>query len=50
MNLPKLAVERPITTAMLLISVLVMGGIALAELPLAYLPEVDAPFIGVQIP
>lgn len=50
MNLPKLAVDRPITTAMLLISVLVMGGIALAELPLAYLPEVDAPFIGVQVP
>ena len=50
MNLPKLAVDRPITTAMLLVSVLVMGGIALAELPLAYLPEVDAPFIGVQVP
>ncbi len=50
MQLPRLAVERPITTAMLLISVLVLGGIALFRLPLAYLPEVDAPFIGVQIP
>ena len=50
MQLPRLAVNRPITTAMLLISVLVMGGIALLRLPLAYLPEVDAPFIGVQIP
>ena len=50
MRLPRLAVQRPITTAMILISVLVMGGIALAELPLAYLPEVDAPFIGVQVP
>lgn len=49
MNLSKLAVTRPITTAMLLISVLVLGGIAMARLPLAYLPEVDAPFIGVQI-
>ena len=35
---------------MLLVSVLVMGGIAMARLPLAYLPEVDAPFIGVQVP
>ncbi len=35
---------------MLLISVLVIGGIAIARLPLAYLPEVDVPFIGVQIP
>ncbi len=50
MQLSRLAVKRPITTAMLLISVLVMGGIALARLPLAFLPEVDAPFIGVEIP
>ncbi len=50
MQLPRLAVQRPITTAMLLISVLVLGSIALFRLPLAYLPEVDAPFIGVQIP
>ncbi|MDH3745893.1 MAG: efflux RND transporter permease subunit, partial [Acidobacteriota bacterium] len=50
MQLSKLAVTRPITTAMLLISVVVLGGIALVRLPLAYLPEVDAPFIGVQIP
>jgi hydrophobic/amphiphilic exporter-1 (mainly G- bacteria), HAE1 family len=50
MSLPKLAVERPITTLMLLTSILVLGGIAVARLPLAFLPEVDAPFIGVQIP
>ncbi|MDX1502002.1 MAG: efflux RND transporter permease subunit [Thermoanaerobaculia bacterium] len=49
MELPRLAVRRPITTAMILISVLVVGGIALARLPLAYLPEVDIPFVGVQI-
>ena len=50
MKFSHLAVNRPITTAMLLISVLVIGGIAIARLPLAYLPEVDVPFIGVQIP
>ena len=50
MNLPSLAVRRPITTAMLLLSVLLFGGIALERLPLAYLPEVDVPFIGVEIP
>ncbi len=50
MQLPRLAVERPITTAMILISILVLGGIAFARLPLAYLPEVDVPFIGVQVP
>ncbi|MEE8368994.1 MAG: efflux RND transporter permease subunit, partial [Thermoanaerobaculia bacterium] len=50
MNLPELAVKRPITTAMLIVSVLVMGGIAFMRLPLAYLPEVDIPFIGINIP
>ncbi|HXI04364.1 MAG TPA: efflux RND transporter permease subunit [Candidatus Saccharimonadales bacterium] len=50
MSLPLLAVKRPITTVMILVTILVVGGIALARMPLAYLPEVDAPFIAVQIP
>jgi len=50
MNLPTLAVRRPITTAMILVSVLLVGAIAFNRLPLAYLPEVDAPFMFVQIP
>ncbi len=50
MNLPTLAVRRPITTAMILVSVLLVGGIAFFRLPLAFLPEVDAPFMFVQIP
>ena len=45
MNLPRLAVRRPITTAMILVSVLVIGVHRLVRLPLAFLPEVDAPFI-----
>jgi len=49
-NLPKLAVRRPVTTVMLLISVLVLGGIAMLRIPLAYLPELDIPFIQVQVP
>ncbi|MGD8374853.1 MAG: efflux RND transporter permease subunit [Acidobacteriota bacterium] len=50
MNLPKLAVTRPITTVMILVSVMVIGGIALVRLPLAYLPEIDVPYIGIRIP
>ncbi len=49
MTLPQLAVRRPITTAMLLASVLLFGGLAAYRLPLAFLPEVDAPFIAVEI-
>jgi HAE1 family hydrophobic/amphiphilic exporter-1 len=50
MNLPTLAVRRPITTAMILVSVLLVGAIAFYRLPLAFLPTVDAPFMMVQIP
>jgi HAE1 family hydrophobic/amphiphilic exporter-1 len=50
LSLPTLAVRRPITAAMLLVSVLLFGGIAAMRLPLAFLPEVDVPFIGVRIP
>jgi len=50
MNLPTLAVRRPITTAMILVSVLLVGAIAFNRLPLAFLPEVDAPFMFVEIP
>jgi hydrophobic/amphiphilic exporter-1 (mainly G- bacteria), HAE1 family len=35
---------------MLLVSVLVVGAIAVVRLPQAFLPDVDAPFIGIEIP
>lgn len=50
MNLVRLAVGRPITAMMLLVSILAMGAIAFERLPLAFLPEVDVPFIVVSIP
>ncbi len=50
MNLPTLAVRRPVTTTMILVSILVVGGIAMSRLPLAYLPELDVPFIGIEVP
>ena len=50
MSLSTLAVKRPVTTIMFLLCILVIGGIALTRMPLAFLPEVDAPFIGIQVP
>jgi HAE1 family hydrophobic/amphiphilic exporter-1 len=49
-NLPQLAVRRPVTTAMLLVSVLVLGLISAARLPLAFLPTLDLPFVMVIVP
>src|SRR3989338_915597 len=50
MNLPGFSIRRPITTLMVLISIMVVGGIAMALLPLAFLPNVDFPIIGINIP
>lgn len=49
-SLPKLAVHRPVTAAMALVSILVLGSIAVVRLPQAYLPALDAPYIGIEIP
>ncbi len=50
MNLPALSIRRPVTTLMILLSIMVVGGIAMNRLPLAFLPNVDIPFIGINIP
>jgi len=50
MSLPELSIKRPVTTLMILLSVMVVGGIAMQRLPLAFLPNVDLPFIGITIP
>ena len=50
MTLSELSVRRPVATFMILLSVVVIGGIALTRLPLAFLPAVDVPFIGINIP
>ncbi|MHC4945354.1 MAG: efflux RND transporter permease subunit [Planctomycetota bacterium] len=50
MSLPELAIKRPVTTAMLLISMVVLGGVALVRLPLAFLPDMEEPRIFVHVP
>ncbi|HEY0788949.1 MAG TPA: efflux RND transporter permease subunit, partial [Thermoanaerobaculia bacterium] len=49
MKLSSLSVRRPVTMIMVLLSIMIIGGLAITRIPLAFLPEVDAPFIGVQI-
>ncbi len=50
MSLPRLSVNRPVTTAMLLLSLLVLGGISFPRIPLAFLPDVDFPGVFVTVP
>ena len=49
MWLTRLAIRRPITVLMGLISLLLLGGISLTHLPLNFLPQAEFPFIGVQV-
>ncbi len=50
MTLPELAIRRHVTTLMILISLVVLGGVALTRLPLAFLPEVEEPQLFVILP
>ncbi|MFQ5511366.1 MAG: efflux RND transporter permease subunit [Candidatus Krumholzibacteriia bacterium] len=50
MTLPELAIKRHVTTLMILVSLVVLGGVALVRLPLAFLPDVDEPHLFVRVP
>jgi hydrophobic/amphiphilic exporter-1 (mainly G- bacteria), HAE1 family len=50
MNLPRWSLRNPVTTSMLLVSVLALGAIAAPKLPLAFLPEVSFPELEITIP
>ena len=45
-----LSLRRPVTVAMALTSIVLLGAISLVKLPLDFLPKVEFPFIGVFIP
>ena len=50
MTLPELAIRRPVTTLTILISMVVIGAIALDRLPLAFMPEREQTNVWVVVP
>ncbi|MBE5315440.1 MAG: efflux RND transporter permease subunit [Xanthomonadales bacterium] len=50
MNLSRLSMQRPVTASMFFISMMLVGLIAAFRLPLEFLPEVEAPFLYVDLP
>ena len=50
MTLPELAIKRPVTTLMVLVSIVVLGVVALTRLPLAFMPDIVEPELFVQLP
>ncbi len=50
MSLSSRSLKRPVTVLVTLAAILVLGGVSLSRLKLDFLPKVDFPFVGVQIP
>ncbi len=50
MTLPELAIRRPVTALMVIVSIVVLGGVALTRLPLAFMPEIVEPEVFVILP
>ncbi len=50
MTLPELAIKRPVTTLMVLVSIVVLGLVALARLPLAFMPDMTEPELFIHLP
>jgi HAE1 family hydrophobic/amphiphilic exporter-1 len=48
MTLPELAIKRHVTTLMIIVSLVVLGLVALIKLPLAFMPEVVEPELFVR--
>lgn len=50
MTLAELSLKRPVTAIMFFVSMTVIGLLAAFRLPLEYMPDIEAPFLFVQIP
>ncbi len=50
MNLPEFSVKKPITTLMAILSIVVLGALALQRLPLAFLPNFSSDRVHISVP
>ena len=50
MTIAELSLRRPVSVIMFFVSMLVIGLIAGVRLPLEQFPELNAPFIAVELP
>ena len=50
MNIPEFTIRRPITTVMILVSLVVIGAVSISRLPLEFLPNVEFPGLFIYTP
>ena len=48
MNLPRMAVHRPVLTTMVMFVILILGGISLWRLPIDLMPDITYPTISIS--
>ena len=50
LSLPELAIRRPVTALTVIVSLVVLGSVALTRLPLAFMPEIEQPQLFIHLP
>ena len=45
----KYIIDRPVTVTMILLSIVTLGFVAMSRLPISLIPDVDIPYVTVQI-
>jgi len=50
MTLPEIAIKRPVTALMVLVSIVLLGTVAVTRLPLAFMPDIQEPELFIQLP
>lgn len=50
MKIAEISIRRPVTTVMVYVGLLLLGGISLYRIPLEFMPKADFPLVDIQIP
>ena len=48
MNISKFALDRPVSTSMAILSVIVLGLLSVNRIPLIFLPDISRPYLRIQ--
>ncbi|MCQ2253460.1 MAG: efflux RND transporter permease subunit, partial [Bacteroidales bacterium] len=48
MSIYKTAIEKPVTTSLIFVAIIIMGLFALIKLPIDQLPEIEPPFVSIM--
>jgi len=50
MKLAQVSINRPVTTIMGVLSIIVLGLLSVKRLPLVFFPEINSPYLRISIP